>query len=440
MDSRYENDFIKGVWNLLYKYQRWLDVEMAIIQARENLHLVPEGTYQSIGSKVRVTEDTVKEIAAIEAVSKHDLTAFVSAIQNQLPAEEKKYFHAGGITSYDIEEPAMALMLLHSTTYIKSLLRSLYFVLIGLAKTYCHTTMIAHTHSQHAQVYTLGIKLLGYAHDLNNSIHRIELSKQEISYSKISGVIGTYGDGLTPDIEYEALKLLELKRINFSRQIVLRDRVANLITQIAIAGAIIEKMAIDFRLAASSERCELQEKFSRGQKGSSAMPHKKNPINAEKITGMSRLLRGYAMVALENIATWEERDISHSSTERIIIPDAFNIIAHMATVASQMFSGMVVNEKKLQKNIELTKGIAVSPQIKDLCQEYGMKPDDAYFVLQELAFKTFDTDENFIQLVLKDERIPKAVRNPALLQKLYDRYYKEVPPYIDDIFLRNEGL
>lgn len=439
MDPRYENEFLKGVWSLLYKYQRWLEVELAIIQAKENLHMIPDGICKSISSKVLITEDTVKEIADIEAVSKHDLTAFVSAVQNQLPEEEKKYIHSG-VTSYDTEEPAMALMLIHSTTYIAGLLRSLCFILISLAKTYRHTTMIAHTHSQHAQVYTLGIKLLGYAHDLINSMHRIELARQEIFYSKISGVIGTYGDGLTPDIEFEALMLLGLKRIDFSRQIVLRDRIANLITQIAIAGAVIEKMAIDFRLAASSERCELQEKFSRGQKGSSAMPHKKNPINAEKITGMSRLLRGYAMVALENIATWEERDISHSSAERIIFPDTFHTIAHMATVASQMFSGMVVNENKLQENIELTKGIAISPQIKDLCQEHGMKPDDAYFVLQELAFKTFDTNEDFIQLVFKDERIPKAVRNPALLQNLYDRYYKEVPPFIDVIFTRNESL
>lgn len=439
MDPRYENEFLKGVWSLLYKYQRWLEVELAIIQAKENLHMIPDGICKSISSKVLITEDTVKEIADIEAVSKHDLTAFVSAVQNQLPEEEKKYIHSG-VTSYDTEEPAMALMLIHSTTYIAGLLRSLCFILISLAKTYRHTTMIAHTHSQHAQVYTLGIKLLGYAHDLINSMHRIELARQEIFYSKISGVIGTYGDGLTPDIEFEALMLLGLKRIDFSRQIVLRDRIANLITQIAIAGAVIEKMAIDFRLAASSERCELQEKFSRGQKGSSAMPHKKNPINAEKITGMSRLLRGYAMVALENIATWEERDISHSSAERIIFPDTFHTIAHMATVASRMFSGMVVNEKKLQENIELTKGIAISPQIKDLCQDHGMSPDDSYFVLQELAFKTFDTDEDFIKLVLKDERIPKAVRNPELLQKLYDRYYKEVPPFIDVIFTRNESL
>ena len=434
MDQRYYDSEIAKIWNPLNKFQHWLKVELAIIQARVNLGKLSQKIFQSIVARVKVTDQTVEEIELIESKTGHDLASFVTAIQNQLPAEEKQYIHSGGVTSYDTEEPALSLMLLVSANRIISLLLNLVNVLYDKAQKYKYLPMIAHTHSQHAQVYTLGIKLLGYCDDVSRSVKRIEIAVEEIRYSKISGAIGTYGNGLSPEIEREALEILLLKASAFSRQITLRDRIANLLSSMTMAGAIIEKIATDFRHTASSERCELQEPFKKSQKGSSVMPFKRNPIGCEKVSGMARLLRGYLSCAIENIATWEERDISHSSVERIILPDSFHTLAHMITTITKIVSGMVINEKRIQRNIELTLGTAISPMINEMNQKYGMDPDDSYYILQELAFQSFDTDESFIDLVLKDERIPKEVRDQDTLKALYIKYYKEVPPFVDEIF------
>ena len=442
MIERYENECIKNLWGLLSKYKHWWEVEFAIIFARdycEKGYLQLSDFVCDIHKKVEITQKTVEEIARIEAKTKHDLASFVEAVRNQLPDDLKKHVHSGGVTSYDIEEPALARIMIVSVDYLKALVHDLMATLIKKAVEHKKLLMVAHTHSQHAQPYTLGIKLLGYYDDIRISLGKLSQLQEDLKFSKISGAIGMYGDGLNPKIEEAALKELGLKPAKFSRQIILRDIIARVVSELAILGSMIEKIAIDLRLASYTERRELQEPFSKTQKGSSVMPFKKNPINWEKVSGMARILRANANVAMENIATWEERDISHSSVERIILPDSFHIICHMLTCMRESLENLTVNVDQIQKNLESTLPMLLSPTISSFLIEQTEKtPDEIYRILQKTAFDFVENGGDFFELLRKHPDL-KGYRLGVGLKSVKEKYFVDMFSFVDQIFERVWG-
>lgn len=442
MIERYENECIKNLWGLLSKYKHWWEVEFAIIFARdycEKGYLQLSDFVCDIHKKVEITQKTVEEIARIEAKTKHDLASFVEAVRNQLPDDLKKHVHSGGVTSYDIEEPALARIMIVSVDYLKALVHDLMATLIKKAVEHKKLLMVAHTHSQHTQPYTLGIKLLGYYDDIRRSLDKLLLLQEDLKFSKISGAIGMYGDGLNPKIEEAALKELGLKPAKFSRQIILRDTIARVVSELAILGSMIEKIATDLRLASYTERRELQEPFSKTQKGSSVMPFKKNPINWEKVSGMARILRANANVAMENIATWEERDISHSSVERIILPDSFHIICHMLTCMRESLENLTVNVDQIQKNLESTLPMLLSPAISSFLIEQTEKtPDEIYRILQKTAFDFVENGGDFFELLRKHPDL-KGYRLGVGLKSVKEKYFVDMFSFVDQIFERVWG-
>lgn len=442
MIERYENERIKNLWGLLSKYKHWWKVEFAIIFARnycEKGYLMLSDFVHDISKKVEITQKTVEEIARIEAKTKHDLASFVEAVRNQLPDDLKKHVHSGGVTSYDIEEPALARIMIDSVDYLKALVHDLMATLIKKAIEHKKLLMVAHTHSQHAQPYTLGIKLLGYYDDIRRSLEKLSQLQEDLKFSKISGAIGMYGDGLDLKIEEVALQELGLKPAKFSRQIILRDTIARVISELAILGSMIEKIAIDLRLASYTERRELQEPFSKTQKGSSVMPFKKNPINWEKVSGMARILRANANVAMENIATWEERDISHSSVERIILPDSFHIISHMLTCMRESLENLTVNVDQIQKNLESTLPMLLSPAISSFLIEQTKKtPDEIYRILQKTAFDFVENGGDFFELLRAHPDL-KSYHLEFGLNFVKEKYFIDMFSFVDQIFERVWG-
>jgi len=432
MIERYEDKKIKKLWSDQNKFNEWFKAEMAVVQARVNFREIPPIILSRIEARAKFTVERVKEI---ESKTHHDLASFVQAVQESLDPDLRGFIHSGGVTSYDIEEPAMARIIISSIEHVHDIINMFLDTLKRKAVKYKNLIVIGRTHGQHAEPISLGIRFLNYLDAVERASLKLEDAKLEMYSSKISGAVGVYGHGLTPELEQEALSILGLKRARIATQIIPRDRIANVLSAIAILGATLENIALDFRLSGLSEIHELQEPFSKGQKGSSVMPHKKNTINTEKVSGLSRLLRSYLTAALENIPTWFERDISHSSVERVILPDSFHTISHMIAVLDEVIEDMVVNEQDIERNLTSTMGTAITPEVKDLMIQYGTDPEIAYSVCQELAFQAQKTKECFLDLLEKDIRVPKEIKVEGLLDNLYEKRYHQVE-YVNEIFAR----
>ncbi len=427
MIERYSERDISALWDEHNRLKVMLDVELAVCQAWCEAGRIPEDALEDI---VKNAHFTVERVQEIEKKTQHDVVAFVSAVAENI-GTNGRYLHLG-MTSSDILDTASSIMLRDSLEIIINALSELDETVVELAKKYKHLPTIGRTHGIHAEPTSLGLKFLNWHSEILRDKGRLEYAKKDVSAGKISGAVGTYAMS-SPQLEARVCELLGLEPAKVSNQILQRDRHANVLNALAIMGSTLERMALEVRNLQRTEVREAFEPFGVGQKGSSAMPHKRNPVKCERICGMSRLLRGYALTGMENIALWHERDISHSSTERIIWPDAFNIAAFMIRSMTRILKGLVVDETRVKHNINQTNGLVYSQRVLTfLLDELKLSREDAYSIVQENAMKTASSGVAFLDLLLTDERMKEV--DPEMLKALFENdFYLR---FVDEIFAR----
>ncbi|MEA2197004.1 MAG: adenylosuccinate lyase [Solirubrobacteraceae bacterium] len=381
---------------------------------------------------IRAATFTVEAIAERERVTDHDTAAFVDVLAASAgPAG--RWIHYG-LTSSDVLDTALALQLRRVAELTLPDSRRLVEALIERAREHRHTLTVGRTHGIHAEPTTFGIKLAGFAFEADRNHRRLERAFAQVSVGVISGAVGTYAS-TSPEFEERVLRRLGLEREAVSTQVVARDRHAELLQAIALAGAGLERLATEIRHLARTEVGEVQEPFAAGQKGSSAMPHKRNPIKSEQITGLARVLRGNAQAALEDVALWHERDISHSSVERVILPDSTILLDHLQRRAIALVEGMVINAPRMRENLEILYGALFSQRILLALVESGLTRDDAYRTVQELAQRAWDEGTPLRDLLAQDERvIPLGLDLDAIFDYApFVRYADEIVDRLDAI-------
>jgi adenylosuccinate lyase len=400
MIRRYTLAEMGAVWTDRARFEQMLRVEIAVARAQTSRGLVPQEALASIEKHAAVDPE---RIAEIEATTDHDVIAFVSQIAETV-GQDGRYLHLG-LTSSDVVDTGLALQLRAAGAILLKDCDALLIALITRARAEAETVMMGRTHSVHAEPITLGLKLAGWAFELDRGRRRLAQAVDEIGTGKISGPVGTYSH-LGPDIEAEVLGELGLHADPASTQIVQRDRHAALLTAIAIIGGSLERFATEIRNLQHTEIGELQEPFKAGQKGSSAMPHKRNPILSERIAGLARLLRGYAGAALEDQPLWHERDISHSSAERVILPDATILLDYMLVKTTGLVEGLVVRSERMRENIERGLGLHASSRVLvALVERGGLSREEAYAIVQRAALRAADERRPLRDLLAVDATV-----------------------------------
>ena len=440
MISRYTRPVMAKLWSPEEKLRIWCLVEFYACEAWYKLGKVPEKDYQIIKERLTpymekgFTEENIKRVEEIEKETKHDVIAFLTHL-SEIIGPSARYLHLG-MTSSDMLDTAMAWLMKKAMEIIIEDLKRVKDVLKNRAYEFKDTLMIGRTHGIHAEPITFGLKLALWYEELKRNKIRLNHALENISYGKISGAVGTFAH-VPPEVEDYVCEKLGLKPDPISNQIVQRDRYAEYMASLAILGTTVEKIATEIRHLQRTEVLEAEEYFSPGQKGSSAMPHKRNPILSENLCGLARLLRGYLVPALENVALWHERDISHSSVERVIVPDATTLADFMLARLEGLLKNLVVYPENMKRNFNLLRGLTFSQQVMLFLTEKGMTREEAYKIVQELAMKVWqDKELNFKELVLKDERISKFLSKEEI-EKIFDiSYYLR---YVDKIFERVFG-
>lgn len=427
MLDRYTHPEMGKLWQDGYEYERWLEVELAVAEVMAKRDEIPQEAMAEIRSKAKVNP---KRVAEIETVVRHDLIAFLQAVVEEI-GEAGKYLHLG-LTSSDVKDTALSLVLRDSGCLLRKDLRSLRAVLVNRALESKYTVMVGRTHGIHAEPLTFGLKLALWVAEIDRQNERLEQAIVSVSAGKISGAVGTYAN-VAPEVEEAVCKHLGLKTALVSNQILQRDRHAHFVTTLALIGSSLEKMATEIRNLQRTDILEVEEPFAEGQKGSSAMPHKRNPIMCEQVTGMSRLLRGNALAAMENVALWHERDMSHSSVERIILPDSCILLDHMLRTMTRVISGLKIREDQMKRNLQKTYGLTSSQRVLLALVEHGCMREEAYAWVQQDAFQAWDNGQDFIEVVLADARIVNYLSKEEI-QGLFDLKYHL--GHIDDIFER----
>jgi adenylosuccinate lyase len=377
---RYTHPELARIWSDQARFEAMRQVEVAACEEME-------GPTEAELEAIRSASFSVAAIEEREQVTDHDVAAFVDVLAESAGPAGRWIHH--GLTSSDVIDTALALQLRQCANVLLPDARRLVEALAERAREHTHTLCVGRTHGVHAEPTTFGIKLAGFAFEADRNRRRLERAFEHAAVGAISGAVGTYAT-TSPDFEQRVLRKLGLDREPVSTQVVARDRHAELLQAIALAGAGLERFATEVRHLARTEVGELQEPFAAGQKGSSAMPHKRNPIKSEQIAGLARVLRGNAQAALENVPLWHERDISHSSVERVILPDSTTLLHHMQLRAIALADGMVVNPDRMRENLELTRGALFSQRLLLALVEAGMTRDDAYRVAQRLAQRALD--------------------------------------------------
>ena len=428
MIARYETKEMKEIWSLENQYRSWEIVELAVCHAWAKDGVIPPEAMKKIDEKSGFDAD---EILRIEAEVKHDMIAFDTNMADHV-GPEGRYIHLG-LTSSDVEDTASALRLKQSLEIIISELDIFMKDVMAQAQKYKYTPSVARSHGVHAEPITFGLKILNWYSELMRDRRRLELALEEISYGKISGAVGTYAH-CPPHIEASVCEELGLKPDPVSTQIIQRDRHSVVMFALASLGEDMERIATEIRHLQRTEVREALEPFGKKQKGSSAMPHKRNPIQCEKICGMARMLRSYTVVAQENVALWHERDISHSCTERIIWPDGFNLCHYMIRTLDRVVRDLDVSVEKLKENLEITGGLVYSQRVLlELVEKFNMKREDAYLAVQRNAMKTWAGEGHFLDLLCADELIKGKIDREALAQLFTNDYYFR---FVDEIFAR----
>ena len=428
MIARYETKEMKEIWSLENQYRSWEIVELAVCHAWAKDGVIPPEAMKVIDERSGFDAD---EILRIEAEVKHDMIAFDTNMADHV-GPEGRYIHLG-LTSSDVEDTASALRIKQSLEIVIKELDVFMKDVMAQAQKYKYTPSVARSHGVHAEPITFGLKILNWYSELMRDRKRLELALEEISYGKISGAVGTYAH-CPPHIEASVCEELGLKPDLVSTQIIQRDRHAVVMFALASLGEAMERIATEIRHLQRTEVLEALEPFSKKQKGSSAMPHKRNPIQCEKICGLARMLRSYTLVAQENVALWHERDISHSSTERIIWPDGFNLCHYMIRTLDKVVRDLDVSPKKLKENLEITGGLVYSQRVLlELVEKFNMKREDAYLAVQRNAMKTWAGEGHFLDLLCADELIKGKIDREALAQLFTNDYYFR---FVDEIFAR----
>ena len=427
MIPRYTTAEMGRIWSDENKFAKWLEVEKAVARAQAELGVIPEKAADDICEKAKFK---ISKISEIEAETHHDVIAFLTNVSSYI-GDSSKYLHYG-LTSSDVVDSALSLQLIEAVGIIKKKIKKFIDILKSGSKKYAHTVMVGRTHGIHAEPITLGLKFCVYAFEMARNLKRLEQAGENVGFGKISGAVGTYAN-TSPEIEKRACGILGLKPSPVSTQIIQRDRHAQLISTLAICGASLEKIALEVRNLQRTDVKEVEEPFTKGQKGSSAMPHKKNPIICERICGLSRVLRSNMIAAMENISLWHERDISHSSAERIIIPDSFILLDYMLEKTIFVIEGLNVIESNMKRNLMKYGGIVFSQRILLELIKKGMSREDAYILVQKAALEAWNNEGSFKENLLKEEKILSFIDRGSM-EKLFEVEYHL--KYIDEIIDR----
>jgi adenylosuccinate lyase len=392
--ERYTRPEMGAVWSQRRKLESWLEVELAVVEALAEQGVVPEEDAAAIRDRAAFT---VEEVAEREKVTDHDVAAFVDVVAGSV-GEPGRWVHHG-LTSSDVLDTALALQLSQAGLMLAGGAHDYRDALIRRAREHVDTICVGRTHGVHAEPTTFGVKLAGFAFEAHRNMRRLERAAEGVSVGALSGAVGTYSAN-GPEVEEMVLRRLGLGREDVSTQVVPRDRHAELLGAIALAGAGLERFATEIRQLQRTEVREVEEPFRAGaQKGSSAMPHKRNPIVSERITGIARLLRGYALTGLENVALWHERDISHSSVERVSLPDATILLDYAQHLAIRVVEGMTIHPERMRENLGATHGALYSQRALLALVEAGRSRDDAYRIVQEAAQRAWDEGVEFRELL-----------------------------------------
>jgi len=382
--DRYTRDAIGAVWTQRRKMEGWLEVELAVTEALAEAGTVPESDARACRERADFTVEAVEER---ERTTNHDVAAFVDVVAASV-GEEGRWIHYG-LTSSDVLDTALGMQIRAAGELVVDGAEGFRDALIEQAFKHRDTVCIGRTHGIHAEPTSFGLRLAGFAFEADRNVHRLQRAFDGCAFGKLSGAVGTYAS-LPPSVESSVMERLGLGIENASTQIVPRDRHAELLSAIALAAAGLERFATEIRNLQRTEVREVEEPFGKGQKGSSAMPHKRNPITTERITGLARVLRGYASAGLENVALWHERDISHSGAERVILPDATIGLDYMQHLGTRVASGMTVHTERMKENLDLTHGAIYSQRALTALVDAGLTRDDAYMLVQENAQKAWD--------------------------------------------------
>ncbi len=403
MIPRYSRSRMKELWSEKNRYERWLLVEILALEAWEILGKIPSGTALAVREKGAVNPARIDEI---ESVVRHDVIAFVSQVAETV-GPEGKYIHYG-LTSYDVVDTALCSLLRDALALIRDDIQELIETLSQLAKRYKRTPMIGRTHGVHAEPVTFGLVLALWYEEMKRNLVRVQAAEQGISVGKVSGAVGTYAH-VDPFVEKYVCEKMGLTPANASSQIIQRDRHAACVTTLAVVSATLEKIATNLRGLARTEIREVEEGFRTGQKGSSAMPHKRNPVGLEMLSGVARVMRGYALTALENGLLWHERDMSNSSVERIIIPDSTVLLDFALDRMTKILKEMRVYPERMRQNLDLTGGLVFSEEVLLALVSAGMSREDAYATVQGHAMAAWEGPPEFVERVSADQAVLKAL-------------------------------
>jgi adenylosuccinate lyase len=426
MIDRYSLEKMSSIWSEDNKFRKWLEVELAACDAWKQLGKIPEASYKKIK---RDAKFSIKRINEIEKTTDHDVISFLTSVA-EFVGPDSRFIHMG-MTSSDVVDTALSLLMKESAQLIIADMKDLVRALKEKAKAYKHTPMIGRSHGIHAEPTTFGLKMALFMMEMKRNLDRMTRAMEIISVGKFSGAVGTFSN-IDPKVEEIACKKLGIKRAEVSSQVIQRDRHAEFMAAVALCGGTLEKLATEIRSLQRTEIMEVEEPFKKGQKGSSAMPHKRNPITCERITGLARILRANLQVSIENIALWHERDISHSSTERILVPDSLILLDYMLQTMTRVIDNLVVYPDNMLKNIDKTQGLIFSQRLLLMFTSKGLTREDAYSIVQANAMRARGKRS------LKDEVLSDKAANKYLSKKDIEAAF-EINYYlrnVDDIFKR----
>ncbi|MFN2469020.1 MAG: adenylosuccinate lyase [Gaiellaceae bacterium] len=432
MIARYSRPAMTGIWSDEARLASWLEVELAALAGWQEVGVLPAEAVDEIRRSAR--PPAPERVAELERETNHDVAAFVDAVAEQLgPAG--RFFHYG-LTSSDVLDTALALQVRDAGALLLEGVERALAAVVARAEEHRDTPIMGRTHGMHAEPTTFGLKLAGWAFELNRSRTRLRQALEGMRVGKLSGAVGTYAS-IDPEVERVACERLGLEPDPASTQVVSRDRHAELLTSLALVASSLERFALEIRHLARTEVGEVAEPFGRGQKGSSAMPHKRNPITAERICGLARVVRAAALVGLENVALWHERDISHSSAERVMIPDAFLALDYMLDRVAWLVEGLVVRPERMQANLDASRGLHRSQRLLLALVDSGLDRDTAYRLVQNAATRSAESERQLRDVAAADPEI-SAKLDPEALAAVFDP--EAYTRHVDTVFERLAAL
>ncbi|KRN93287.1 adenylosuccinate lyase [Pediococcus stilesii] len=416
MIDRYARPEMQEIWSRQSQFQSWLEVEVAVVKAWNKEGKVPDQDLELIEKNAKFDLNRIDEL---ESQTHHDVIAFTRSVSESL-GEERKWIHYG-LTSTDVVDTAQSLRIKAANEIISADLEKFKETLKVLALKYKDLIAVGRTHGIHAEPTTIGLKFLRWYSEINRNIDRFNHARKNIEVGKISGAVGTFAN-ITPQIEEWVCQMLGIGHQEISTQILPRDLHAEYLSVLALIASEVEEIATEIRHLQRTEVNEMREGFAKGQKGSSAMPHKRNPIGSENVSGLSRVVRGEMVTAFEDINLWHERDISHSSAERVILPDSTSLVDYILNRMNRILNNLVINEDEVKKDLEMTHGLIFSQQVMLKLIDKGWTREEAYDTVQPIAMTVWNTGEHFMDLLLKDEKI-KTTLSDEEVRSIFNYQY-----------------